>query len=280
MSPSGLVQRPLRLVPCSEPFSEAEQPPEISIGSGPETSGQGQSLCQQTNRPQGPGQCQTRRQQQAQAERQAKAAWQSRRRRRVRSRRRSRSSHRLGFDVQQCLQHSGGQRPQRCSRPAAVSSPWWTAWTESGRESQEAGSQSPRPERSSPLRSQGRQQTSQPSCVRTWHRGKGYGSSCRKQGNAEPDCGKRTAEAQALSQKAAVQKHKQVSWSSRGRGQRSARSTPDLRQGQVRAEHQQGAARPARCARRKPDQGRHKAGELPAPQARSELWKPSRRTSS
>ena len=90
------------------------------------------------------------------------------------------------------------------------------------------------------------------------------------QGNAEPDCGKRTAEAQALSQKAEVRKHKQVSWSSRGSGQRSARSTPDLRQGKARAEHQQGAARPAQRARRKPDQGRPKAGELPAPQARTE----------
>ena len=61
-------------------------------------------------------------------------------------------------------------------------------------ESRVAGGRLPvrQPERSSPLQSQDRQQTSQPSCVLTWHRCRGYDRSCREQGNAAPDCGKRT----------------------------------------------------------------------------------------
>ena len=192
---------------------------------------------------------------------------------------RSRSSHRLGFDVQQVLQLTGrsvsGIQAVRDDRDALVQKQSQALGGQLGQgqvESRRRQALNLRPERSSPLRSQGRQQTSQPSCARTWHRGKGYGSSCRKQGNAEPDCGKRTAE--ALSQKAAARKHKQVSWSSRGRGQRSARSTPDLRQGQVRAEHQQGGARPdASLTRADIRQGsfpRHRQDLRPT------LWKPSR----
>ena len=100
------------------------------------------------------------------------------------------SPNRIGFNVQQVLELAG----RVVSRVQAVRD---NRNTLVQKQPQSFGGQLgqsqvvQRPERSSPLRSQDRQQTSQPSCVQTWHRGKGYDRSCSEQGNAEPDCGNR-----------------------------------------------------------------------------------------
>ena len=179
------------------------------------------------------------------------------------------SPHRIGLNVQQVLELAGSvvSRVQavRDNRNTLVQKQPQSFGGQLGQSQAENSRRQTLQFGRQPLRSQDRQQTSQPSCVQTWHRGRGYDRSCSEQGNAEPDCGKRTAEAQALSPKADMRQQKQVSWSGCTSGNRSARPTPDLIKSRARAEHQQGTARPAQRARRKPARGRPEARELPAP---------------
>ena len=245
VSSLGLLQRPLRFVPCSDPFSEAEQPPDTSIGSGPGARDSSGGRLQRKAR-------------------RSRGVCSGCRSITPRSRH---SPHRVGFNVQQVLELAGSvvSRVQavRDNRNTLVQKQPQSFGGQLGQSKVESSRRQ--------ILQFGGQGGHRPFEARIGSR---HRSQVARRHGTEAEATieaavNRGMQSQTVASAQQRLKHcaRKLTCDSRSRspGPAVPVGTDQRDRPRARAEHQQGTARPAQRARRKPARSRPEARELPAP---------------